>query len=78
MLAEVGLVGRALNRYSLYIGGNRVGTRIPTQYLETKTESDIMAALDPLVGDWARHRQEGECFGDFAVRRALAAKVLTA
>ena len=29
MLAEIGLVGKAVGRYNLYAGGNREGTRIP-------------------------------------------------
>ena len=29
MLAEIGLVGKAIGRYNLFAGGNRIGTRIP-------------------------------------------------
>ncbi|MGJ7346704.1 assimilatory sulfite reductase (NADPH) hemoprotein subunit [Morganella morganii] len=45
MLSEVGLVGKAPDRYNLHLGGNRTGTRIPRMYRE-----NISSALrDPLI-----------------------------
>lgn len=41
MLAEVGTVGKAPGRYSLHLGGNRIGTRIPRMYKENITEPEI-------------------------------------
>ncbi|MCH8536761.1 MAG: assimilatory sulfite reductase (NADPH) hemoprotein subunit [Alkalimonas sp.] len=75
MLAEVGLVGRAPGKYNLYLGGNRIGTRIPKLYLDNVGETEILSQLDQLIADWAAKRQADECFGDFVVRTGVVAEV---
>ncbi|UGA50229.1 MULTISPECIES: assimilatory sulfite reductase (NADPH) hemoprotein subunit [Dickeya] len=76
MLAEIGLVGKAIGRYNLHIGGNREGTRIPRMYRENITEKEILADIDQLVGRWASERESGEGFGDFAIRVGIVKPVL--
>ena len=68
MLAEVGLVGKALDRYNLHLGGNRNGTRIPRLYRENISSAEILAILDLLIGRWAKKRIVDEGFGDFLIR----------
>lgn len=75
MLAEVGLVGRAPGKYNLYLGGNKVGTRIPKLFLDNVAEAEILAQLDQLIGRWATERQAGEDFGDFVIRSGVVAEV---
>ncbi|MCW2476287.1 MULTISPECIES: assimilatory sulfite reductase (NADPH) hemoprotein subunit [unclassified Symbiopectobacterium] len=76
MLAEVGLVGKAVGRYNLHLGGNREGTRIPRMYRENITQAEILSELDGLIGRWARERQPDEGFGDFAIRSGIIKPVL--
>lgn len=76
MLAEIGLVGKAPGRYSLHIGGNRIGTRIPRMYRENITEPEILASIDELVGRWAKEREADEGFGDFTLRAGIIRPVL--
>ena len=76
MLAEVGLVGKGPNRYNLYLGGNRQGTRIPKMYLENATEQHIMQTLEQLVARWAVERLAQEDFGDFVIRAGIVAEVI--
>ncbi|SLM64336.1 MULTISPECIES: assimilatory sulfite reductase (NADPH) hemoprotein subunit [Dickeya] len=76
MLAEIGLVGKAIGRYNLHLGGNREGTRIPRMYRENITEKEILAEIDNLVARWATERQQGEGFGDFTVRAGIIKPVL--
>ncbi|WP_226101893.1 assimilatory sulfite reductase (NADPH) hemoprotein subunit [Dickeya oryzae] len=76
MLAEIGLVGKAIGRYNLHIGGNREGTRIPRMYRENITEKEIMTEIDQLVARWASERENGEGFGDFAIRVGIIKPVL--
>ena len=71
MLAEIGLVGRAQGRYSLYLGGNREGTRIPRLFRDNITDVQILAELDTLIGRWAVEREADEGFGDFAIRQKI-------
>ncbi|MCD1126601.1 assimilatory sulfite reductase (NADPH) hemoprotein subunit [Jinshanibacter sp. LJY008] len=76
MLAEVGLVGKAPDRYNLHIGGNREGTRIPRMYRENITSAQILSELDDLVGRWASDRQEQEGFGDYVIRAGIIKPVV--
>ncbi len=76
MLAEVGLVGKAVGRYNLHLGGNLSGTRIPRLYKENISTEDILAILDELIGRWAQERLVDECFGDFIIRAGVVKAVI--
>ena len=76
MLAEVGLVGKALDRYNLHLGGNRIGTRIPRMYKENISSAEILAIMDELIGRWAAERQPNEGFGDYLIRANVVKPVL--
>ncbi|MER2474827.1 assimilatory sulfite reductase (NADPH) hemoprotein subunit [Photorhabdus laumondii] len=76
MLAEVGLVGKALDRYNLHLGGNRIGTRIPRMYKENISSQAILSIMDELIGRWAAGRQPNEGFGDFLIRTDIIKPVL--
>ncbi|WP_426617122.1 assimilatory sulfite reductase (NADPH) hemoprotein subunit [Raoultella sp. R2A007] len=76
MLAEIGLVGRALDRYDVYIGGNREGTRIPRLYLENEQTESIIAELESLITLWANNREGHEAFGDFTIRQGIIKPVV--
>lgn len=76
MLAEVGLVGKALDRYNLHLGGNRIGTRIPRMYRENISSAEILSILDTLIGYWAKDRQDQEGFGDYLIRTDVIKPVL--
>ena len=76
LLAELGLVGKAVGRYNLHLGGNREGTRIPRMYRENINEDEITGEIDLLVGRWAKERNAGEGFGDFTVRAGIVKPVL--
>ena len=68
MLSEVGLVGKAPDRYNLHLGGNRTGTRIPRMYRENISSAVILSVLDELIGRWSQERTAGEDFGDYLIR----------
>ena len=76
LLAELGLVGKAVGRYNLHLGGNREGTRIPRMYRENINEDEILSEIDLLVGRWAKERNAGEGFGDFTIRAGIVKPVL--
>lgn len=76
LLAEIGLVGKAMNRYNLHLGGNRAGTRIPRMYRENITSQEILTEIDGLVGRWAKEREKGEGFGDYTIRSGIIRPVL--
>ena len=78
MIAEIGLVGKAVGRYNLYTGGNREGTRIPRLFKENITEEEILEIIDGWLEQWAKGRLNNEGFGDFAVRTGIVKPVLDA
>lgn len=75
LLAEIGLVGKGPGKYNVYLGGNREGTRVPKLYLENVSEDVYLPAFDELIGSWAKERNDGECFGDFVIRKEIVAEV---
>lgn len=75
MLAEAGLVGKGPGKYNLYLGGNRVGTRVPKLYRENVGEDIILGELDSLIERWATERIDDEGFGDFVIRQGVVAEV---
>ena len=76
LLAVIGLVGKALGRYNLHLGGNRAGTRIPRMYRENITDAEILGVIDELVSRWAKEREADEGFGDFTIRAGIVRPVL--
>ncbi|PWC15872.1 NADPH-dependent assimilatory sulfite reductase hemoprotein subunit [Brenneria roseae subsp. americana] len=76
LLAEIGLVGKAIGRYNLHLGGNLEGTRIPRMYRENINETEILAEIDRLIGLWAKDRHDNEGFGDFTIRTNIIKPVL--
>ncbi len=75
-LAEIGFVGKSEGHYNLYLGGNFNGTRLNTLYRETLTEEEILTELAPVIADYASHRNEGEKFGDFVIRKQYVKEIL--
>jgi len=76
MLAEIGLVGRAVGRYALYLGGNKQGTRIPRLYRDNLPLAEILTLLESLIADWSAYRLPAEDFGDFVIRHHVVKPVL--
>ncbi len=70
-LGEIALVGKAPGRYNLMLGADHRGERLNTLYRENIGEADILAALDPLLANYAAERQNQERFGDFLVRTGV-------
>jgi len=67
-IAEIGLVGRNPGRYNLLLGGAHDGSRLNRLFKEDADEDTILAALAPVLADYAKSRHAGEMFGDFVTR----------
>jgi sulfite reductase (NADPH) hemoprotein beta-component len=72
-LAEIGLVGKGPGRYNLYLGAAFDGSRMNKLYAEDLDHAGIVSALDPLFAGYAKERQKGERFGDYAIRAGYIA-----
>ncbi len=76
-LAEIGLVGKAPGRYSLFLGGDRLGRRLNRPVLDNAGEDEILHALDGWFARYAAGRSADESFGDFVDRHLPAAAETT-
>jgi sulfite reductase (NADPH) hemoprotein beta-component len=70
-LGEIALVGKAPGRYNLMLGADHRGQRLNTLYRENVDEAAILAALDPLLADFAAQRSPQEHFGDYLLRAGV-------
>lgn len=71
--ADVGLVGRTLGKYTIYLGGRRLGNRLGFIYKELVPLDEIVPALLPVFEQFKEQRTGGESFGDFCHRQGAAA-----
>jgi sulfite reductase (NADPH) hemoprotein beta-component len=71
-LAEIGFVGRAPNKYQLYLGGNEGSTRLNRLWKDNVKNEDLVNELRPLLTRFAQERKPGERFGDFCARTVWA------
>jgi len=71
--SEIGLVGRAPNKYALYLGASYNGTRLNRLFAPSVTLDDAVAMITPIIKRYALERDAGEGFGDFCNRVILPA-----
>ncbi|HEX2099406.1 MAG TPA: sulfite reductase, partial [Candidatus Synoicihabitans sp.] len=72
-LAEIGFVGKAPNKYALYLGADYVGHRLNRLVSPSITFDDALVLLKPIIERYAKERLPGEKFGDFCDRVVLPA-----
>jgi sulfite reductase (NADPH) hemoprotein beta-component len=70
-LAEIAFVGRAPNKYALYLGASYTGTRLNRLVSPSITIDGAVQLLSPIIKRYALERDEGESFGDFCDRVIL-------
>lgn len=67
-VAEIAFVGRALDKYTVFLGGNPAGTRLAKPFLDLVHINDLVPTLRPILAYYRDERRTGESFGDFALR----------
>ena len=70
---DVGLVGKAAGKYTVFVGGNPEGTRLAFIYRDMVPLEEIVPSLVPLLQRYRVEREGTESFGDFCVRCGPAA-----
>jgi sulfite reductase (NADPH) hemoprotein beta-component len=70
-LGEIGLVGKAPNKYALYLGAKYDGTRLNRLFSPSVSIDDAVKLVGPIIRRYAKERQPGEGFGDFCDRIIL-------
>lgn len=67
-LAEIGLVGKALGKYNLYLAGDRLGLRLNRLYKEDLGEEQILFELDHFFNKYSQSKKSNDNFGDFILK----------
>lgn len=74
---DIGLVGRSIDgksgegKYTIFVGGNLIGTRMNALYKDLIPQSRIVSELRPLLQYFKQSRQTGESLGDFCNRLGI-------
>jgi sulfite reductase (ferredoxin) len=69
--ADIGLVGKAKGKYTVYVGGTRLGTRLGFIYKDLVPLESITDSLEPLFKAFGDQRSQCESFGDWCARLGL-------
>jgi sulfite reductase (ferredoxin) len=66
---DVGLVGKARGKYTVFLGGRLLGNRLNFIYKDMVPEEEVVPALVPPLVYFKQARQPQESFGDFCHRK---------
>jgi sulfite reductase (ferredoxin) len=69
--ADIGLVGKTRGKYTVFVGGRLLGTRLNFIYRDLVPLEDVVPTLVPLLTYFRQDRTPGETFGDFCARKGL-------
>ncbi len=69
--SDIGIVGKAANKYTLFVGGRVLGDRLNFIYRDMLPDSELVSSLVPLFVYFKQARSSGESFGDFCARKGL-------
>ena len=73
--SDIGIVGRSGDKYTLFVGGNLVGSRLNFVLKDLVPMAEIVSTITPILEDFKKSRQPGEAFGDFCQRTLRGAGV---
>ncbi|MCI0584860.1 MAG: NADPH-dependent assimilatory sulfite reductase hemoprotein subunit, partial [Chloroflexi bacterium] len=77
-VAEIGLVGDAVDRYQVWLGGDAAGTRLAAAVAERVHRDDLPSLLRPVLERYRAERVDGEALGDFVTRAGITRLEYTA
>lgn len=69
--SDIGLVGKAAGRYTIFLGGRLLGDRLNTIYKDLVPAEEVIPTLTPVFAYFKEERQRGETFGDFCDRKGM-------
>jgi sulfite reductase (ferredoxin) len=67
--SDVGLVGKARGKYTVFLGGRLLGNRLSFIYKDMVPEEDVVTSLTTAFAYFKQAREPGESFGDFCHRK---------
>ena len=66
--ADVGLIGKAKNAYTIYLGGGFLGKRVGSVFMEKCQHDELIPTLTRVFEYFKANRNTDETFGDFCDR----------
>ena len=69
--SDIGLVGKAVGKYTIFVGGRLLGDRLNVIYKNMIPLQEIVQELVPLFVYFKADCQPGESFGDFCHRQGV-------
>jgi sulfite reductase (ferredoxin) len=69
--SDIGLVGKAAGKYTVYVGGRLLGDRLNFIFKDSVPAEEVVTSLVPLFVFFKQDRQSGETFGDFCHRQGV-------
>jgi sulfite reductase (ferredoxin) len=66
--SDIGLVGRSGDKYTVFVGGHYLGTRLNFMLKDLVRQAEVVPLLAPLLRDYKSERRDNEGFGDFCQR----------
>lgn len=67
-MGDVGFVGRSLDLYDIFLGGDWANTRLNAVYQHGVRRGALASVLRPVLRLWKNERSNGETFGDYCHR----------
>ena len=69
--SDIGLVGKSKGKYTVLVGGSRIGHRLNSVYQDQVPAAEVASTLAPLFDYFKQDRQDSESFGDFCHRKGV-------
>jgi len=71
--SDIGLVGKTKGKYTIFLGGRKLGDRLNEIYQDLVPEEEVVPRLVEVFGYFRTARQGDETFGDFCARIGMEA-----
>jgi sulfite reductase (ferredoxin) len=69
--SDIGLVGKTVGKYTIFLGGRVMGDRLNFIYKDLVPEADVIPSIVPVFKFFKEARENEESFGDFCHRQGL-------
>jgi sulfite reductase (ferredoxin) len=69
--SDIGIVGRTLGKYTIFLGGRLLGDRLNVQYKDVVPFEELSEELTAVLACYKAERKAGETLGDFCHRKGV-------
>jgi sulfite reductase (ferredoxin) len=69
--SDIGIVGRTLGKYTIFLGGRLLGDRLNEHYKDVVPFEDLSREITAVLACYKAERKAGETLGDFCHRKGM-------